>query len=70
MQLKRSMVCLDCEELFDRSRLGRCPACGSAAICPLSRWVKSMLCPDDGPQPAIAIQPRRIGWEGGHHAHP
>jgi len=38
-QLSKTMICLDCDEVFDAGEHGRCPRCGSEATAPLSFWV-------------------------------
>jgi hypothetical protein len=39
MRLSRSMICLDCSDVFDVPRRGRCPRCGSGAVWPLGKWI-------------------------------
>lgn len=39
MKLSRSMNCINCNEVFDKYKHGRCPKCGSAAIWPIGKWV-------------------------------
>lgn len=39
MKLSQSMVCMDCNEVFEVARLGRCPHCGSGSIWPIDKWL-------------------------------
>lgn len=36
MKLSDALLCLDCDEVCAEST---CPACGSAVVFPLSRWL-------------------------------
>jgi hypothetical protein len=38
MKLRDCLLCIDCEEVF--SGPSACPACGSDATFPLSRWLQ------------------------------
>ena len=40
--LSRAMLCVDCDRIFEATRDGRCPLCGSAAVAPVGRWVAPM----------------------------
>jgi rRNA maturation endonuclease Nob1 len=40
--LSRAMICVDCDRIFEATRDGRCPLCGSSAAVPIGRWLPSM----------------------------
>lgn len=43
MKLKRLMLCVNCDDVFDcgAGRDGKCPSCGSAVVYPLARWTEA-----------------------------
>jgi rRNA maturation endonuclease Nob1 len=42
MKVSKSMVCIDCDTVFEFGTSSRCPGCGSTAIMPLQRCVISL----------------------------
>jgi len=38
-RVQKAMLCLDCDTVFEVGGPGRCPACGSTAVAPVSRWL-------------------------------
>lgn len=42
VSLSRAMLCVDCDRIFEATRDGRCPLCGSRAVVPVGRWINSM----------------------------
>jgi rubrerythrin len=40
--LRRAMICVDCDRIFEATRDGRCPLCGSAAAVPVGRWLPGL----------------------------
>jgi len=42
--IRRLMVCINCENTFELNGIGRCPKCGSVSVYPLSRWIKPVVC--------------------------
>ena len=39
MRLDQADLCVDCDLVFDARRRQTCPACGSAQVVPLAKWV-------------------------------
>uniref|UniRef100_A0A6M3J6X3 Uncharacterized protein n=1 Tax=viral metagenome TaxID=1070528 RepID=A0A6M3J6X3_9ZZZZ len=36
--IRRLMICSNCDNDFELNGVGRCPSCGSTAVYPLARW--------------------------------
>lgn len=36
--IRRLMVCVNCDNDFELNGRGKCPSCGSTAVYPLARW--------------------------------
>ncbi len=43
MKLGSLSLCLDCEEVYEATRHGQCPVCGSRASYPIYRWLRPRL---------------------------
>lgn len=42
MKLSKSILCIDCDNVFEAGQRGlenTCPVCGSTSTMPLTRWV-------------------------------
>lgn len=42
MNIRRIMLCVNCDDAFERCIDGRCPSCGSIAVYPLARWTEAV----------------------------